>query len=919
MTDKRKTNSYKLIKRVSSMLFDYIVETTLESDSRHSCVIGINNEQIVNKLVQLFNFDPTETKHRLESVIIDVLMLDTPIYSEWFGLEYAAYVKRSYDRVRVNVDAILDLLFIYQCDVRFVDIGALWNKFLWLDLGNELEDYLKFQTASYLAKMMKQDIYASMPPVKKFKAEFFLVGSMNKFLRKKLFSHDIHFGWSVCQSKRGMSPLRGVSVLKNLRAHKQLLSTQRSTPPRVLREVERTVRELFNTVDREYEFKLTRPSPAACYELTRQSQGCIAAICGRAHLVDGTPNQQSFGILHKPHHIEYYEDGVLVSEKIERPSMIDWLNLSTDDYFSEVSPIYEAYQPEASRIEVFDETDPVYIFNAVESRLHSRTGNIPATVVALSEPFKTRIITKSMADANYYAKPLQQVMHKNLRKNKIFTALDRPLVLEDFVELAELRINNPSWKFVSGDYSAATDNINSDATISALYQVMEKLDIAPKTRVVLAQAVANQEITYFGSLKGYENDPDLMLVKKRAGVFNTNALVPTDFDQQNGQLMGSILSFPLLCMINAAMFRMAVEEYYSYQGAKYDISLKECEEMYGLRVNGDDILFCAPDELIEIWSNLVAEVGLILSLGKNYVHPNIFTINSQMIEVKKDRMILEHNYVNLGLFKPDENEYSFFRTCDKVQQRLYKGQTGQRLENIHEVLIYKWSPILRGLSRRFRYSFNWYLPRHVGGLGLQSFEPIKATIYQRRIATALLTRSSLDTILKNKFLFSERVVDPVLVRQLDKFKKIADQIGYELTSEREDNSSELLESVMSRYIADFEVYDPLAQERSLVKSMIRKIRKLDESCGSLKPMRLEKILFSDEPQIRLNEYEFEVTDRLVSYPRCRYDDFDDSNDGFRSVCPRNVDLQLDQHPCYWTSLGYQRSPDNGLLTHLVGV
>jgi hypothetical protein len=45
-------------------------------------------------------------------------------------------------------------------------------------------------------------------------------------------------------------------------------------------------------------------------------------------------------------------------------------------------------------------------------------------------------------------------------------------------------------------------------------------------------------------------------------------------------------------------------------------------------VNGDDILFRTNKAHYELWKKRVASIGFDLSIGKNYIHPRVLTINS---------------------------------------------------------------------------------------------------------------------------------------------------------------------------------------------------------------------------------------------------------------------------------------------------
>jgi hypothetical protein len=80
--------------------------------------------------------------------------------------------------------------------------------------------------------------------------------------------------------------------------------------------------------------------------------------------------------------------------------------------------------------------------------------------------------------------------------------------------------------------------------------------------------------------------------------------------QQRGQLMGNLLSFPLLCIVNYLAFKYAVPR------------------KVPLRVNGDDIVFRGTEDEKNRWMEMVGRCGLVLSLGKTMVDARFFSLNS---------------------------------------------------------------------------------------------------------------------------------------------------------------------------------------------------------------------------------------------------------------------------------------------------
>jgi hypothetical protein len=80
--------------------------------------------------------------------------------------------------------------------------------------------------------------------------------------------------------------------------------------------------------------------------------------------------------------------------------------------------------------------------------------------------------------------------------------------------------------------------------------------------------------------------------------------------QRRGQLMGTFLSFPALCLVNYLTFKWLVPR---------DVPVK---------VNGDDIVFRSTRQEAEKWMEGVGASGLVLSKGKTLVNERFFTLNS---------------------------------------------------------------------------------------------------------------------------------------------------------------------------------------------------------------------------------------------------------------------------------------------------
>jgi hypothetical protein len=159
---------------------------------------------------------------------------------------------------------------------------------------------------------------------------------------------------------------------------------------------------------------------------------------------------------------------------------------------------------------------------------------IPVMVSAICEPLKVRLITKGDAFSYWISKFYQKSLWSHLQKFPQFTPTGRPLCKTDLIDLLyrekRLGLIFPNW--VSGDYSAATDGISINFTKHAFEA---SIKATKKSRVpgytdslfdVLRRVIYEQEVNY-----------------------PTKSGIPS-VRQRNGQLMGSTLSFPLLCLIN---------------------------------------------------------------------------------------------------------------------------------------------------------------------------------------------------------------------------------------------------------------------------------------------------------------------------------------------------------------------------------
>jgi len=215
------------------------------------------------------------------------------------------------------------------------------------------------------------------------------------------------------------------------------------------------------------------------------------------------------------------------------------------------------------------------------------SGPLRVRVVPITEPLKVRVITAGEG-STFCLKPLQRAMWRALGDEQQFALTHGTNRLEQKVlDLFEQSSEGDVW--ISGDYTAATDSFSMEGSRAIMHGILESIEHEPTRRWAMKEL--SSHVLIYPSGTGIQ--PVL---------------------QESGQLMGSFLSFPLLCLLNDCTAKLS--------GLRPEQYL----------INGDDILMRGPETVYPHWKRVVSELGLDLSPGKNYVHARYGTINSQLIE-----------------------------------------------------------------------------------------------------------------------------------------------------------------------------------------------------------------------------------------------------------------------------------------------
>jgi hypothetical protein len=243
----------------------------------------------------------------------------------------------------------------------------------------------------------------------------------------------------------------------------------------------------------------------------------------------------------------------------------------------------------------------------------------PAVIV---EPLKARIITKPSVCLHLGLQSIQKALWSFLRYHPsgFFSLIGEPLGPEHLVRV----INQwqPGMKFNNADFKASTDNVSQMATeifFDCFFHPEGTdglLGWNPRMYLRGKKSLIDCKIDYTKSILPEYEFPF------SKGELSTLAVA----EMTNGQLMGNIISFPILCAINYGAYHIAREIECGHPLKLWDVP-------YAL-FNGDDHLSCVTNEFFETWKSITTMFGLEPSVGKNLLTDKFIQINSEVHVVK---------------------------------------------------------------------------------------------------------------------------------------------------------------------------------------------------------------------------------------------------------------------------------------------
>lgn len=540
--------------------------------------------------------------------------------------------------------------------------------------GKKLISCAKNATANLLSLFLKQEQISSDLPVFFSKRMMTRIRhSVQRIFRKKeepvLRSKGTAFLMSLLQTKRWIGLVPKSFIQESLLKHKE---TMLSDPPLVSPETHQLLFQLATEFGRGVVIKGKVPLPTtkATFESNRESGGYLKTlrpIQGRKEEsismpVQGTDNdldlipilRELYGELHCRY--LYDEFNPHVNYRFVNEDKPGFLSLHCACHKDQL------VDPRMINLEKW--------VNNLEKKI------MDVKPVAIPEPLKVRVITKGNA-FSYLLKMVQTGMTEHLNSLPIFKVTGGVTVEEAVLTLQDKIKERSDLFFISGDYDAATDNL----PLEVIQTVM---------RGILSSARNNIRSTWmrklFTDLVDLDILPHLIHYEKEV------------VSQKRGQLMGSLLSFPVLCLVNYATVLLARNEPFSNRQRRKE-KLPDLFTEPDILVNGDDLLFVDTSIRYSTWKMAVASFGLLLSVGKNYISRGFGTINSRLL--LRDRVL---PVLRFGDLKSKESN-----VLEKWSSFCSQSNNAPELENCYRFFIYRMAEELK------RTNVSLFLPQCFGG------------------------------------------------------------------------------------------------------------------------------------------------------------------------------------------------------------
>lgn len=225
---------------------------------------------------------------------------------------------------------------------------------------------------------------------------------------------------------------------------------------------------------------------------------------------------------------------------------------------------------------------------------------------------KHRVVTMQSARVKRILRPVHNALYGHL--SDFGWCVRGDVTKRDMRAVAGDR--RPGERFISGDYESATDNIYLPAVDAIVRVLSEDPYLTSEERRVLVES--------FSDLRW---------------LACTGAQHPIN----RGSMMGNLVSFPILCLLNKACYDIACD--ICFEG-------KDCSRVG--RFNGDDCAFCGDSDFFLVWKSVVSHYGLVVNESKTGRSSRWIEFNSSIFDVRRDKFIPKPvlSFLRPGRYEP---------------------------------------------------------------------------------------------------------------------------------------------------------------------------------------------------------------------------------------------------------------------------
>jgi hypothetical protein len=324
--------------------------------------------------------------------------------------------------------------------------------------------------------------------------------------------------------------------------------------------------------------------------------------------------------------------------------------------------------------------------------------------LGLKEALKIRVISKGPPHLYTALKPLQRFLWRQVYNHPAGRLVGEP-VSSSYVQERLGKNLKEQERYLSVDYKDATNQMHGWVSKELIKILVEHLKLSAGEAEMFNKGLTDHIIQLNQKrFPGVEGKP-----------------------QQRGQLMGSVVSFPLLCLVNMTLLRMAKE---------IDLGRYLTVEQSGCMVNGDDGCIRTTNRGKNAWEILSSWVGLKPSIGKVYFSREFLNMNSRTFTrllipdsvpinnipgTARPLYFREVKFFNLGLFLGIERSSGGAVSAGTPLTSL-SSRCREMVLTLPDSLRQKGLQmyIRHHKSELMKLKVPWFLPEHLGGLGLPS-------------------------------------------------------------------------------------------------------------------------------------------------------------------------------------------------------